>query len=87
MLKPIDIPKELISDIIEGKNIQTKYYIAKIVRWENKDKWPKCLIQKSIGEAGNLEIESLRLLKTHDICSENYEKEDGSINKHLKVCL
>jgi hypothetical protein len=45
------------------------------------------LIQKSIGEAGNLEIESLRLLKTHDICSENYEKEDGSINKHLKVCL
>jgi hypothetical protein len=45
------------------------------------------MIQKSIGEAGNLEIESLRLLKMFDICAENYEKEDGSINKHLKNCL
>ena len=27
------------------------------------------------------------LLKMFDICAENYEKEDGSINKHLKNCL
>ena len=64
-----------------------RYYLAKLIGWEDSEKRPKCIIQKSIGETGNLEIESLRLLKMYDICTENYEKEDLTLNKHLSVCL
>ena len=45
---------------------------------------------ESIGEAGNLEAESLRLLKMHEICTDKYEeneKADPTVNVHecLKV--
>lgn len=36
---------------------------------------PLCEIIQSIGEAGNLDAESLRILKTFDIWSEEYELE------------
>lgn len=34
---------------------------------------PACKIMSCIGEAGNLDAESLRILKTLDIYSEEYE--------------
>ena len=37
-------------------------------------------ILSCIGEAGNLEAESMRLLKTHDICTDSYEIEEDSSN-------
>lgn len=41
----------------------------------------------SIGEAGNLEAESQRILRMFDICLESYEDEDGvkSVHENLKV--
>jgi DIS3-like exonuclease 2 len=39
-----------------------------------------------IGEAGNLKAESMRLLKTHDICTEQYEVE-GSDQTIVHECL
>jgi exoribonuclease R len=51
---------------------------------------PECEVVESIGEAGNLEAESTRLLKTFDICTESYESlETGepteNVHESLKV--
>jgi hypothetical protein len=51
---------------------------------------PLCSIVESIGEAGNLEAESMRLLRTFDICTESYENvESGepteNVHETLKV--
>lgn len=40
---------------------------------------PTCKITRSIGEAGNLEAESLRLLKQFDIYSDEYDAGEKSI--------
>lgn len=61
--------------------------MANLIGWEHNENLPKCEIKNFLGNAGNLEIESLRLLKMYDICTENYENEDNSHNKHLTACL
>lgn len=47
---------------------------------------PTCRIESSIGEAGNLEAESLRILKSHDIWSDDYENE-GQPKQSIHECL
>lgn len=46
---------------------------------------PVCRIISCIGEAGNLDAESLRILKTHDIWSDDYEGENSKVHECLKV--
>jgi hypothetical protein len=50
---------------------------------------PSCKIVKSIGEAGNLDAESLRILKSFDIYSDEYEAEGQPVNlrvhENLKI--
>lgn len=49
-----------------------------------------CNIQRSIGEAGNLDVESLRILKTFDVNTEDYDVEGQSnrnVHESLKVFL
>jgi hypothetical protein len=41
---------------------------------------PTCTIIESIGEAGNLDAESLRILKSLDIWSDEYEVEGQPLN-------
>jgi hypothetical protein len=36
---------------------------------------PSCRVIKSIGEAGNLDAESLRILKSFDVLTDEYESE------------
>ena len=59
------------------------------MEWSPKYRKPLCEITESIGEAGNLEAESMRLLKMHDICTESYEDENAeptqSVHESLKV--
>ena len=33
LLKAKNFPKDLISDIVDGKNIKMRYYIAKLIGW------------------------------------------------------
>ena len=41
----------------------------------------------SFGEAGNLEAVSLRILKLHDVCYEEYEPEGRPIDEKILECL
>ena len=46
---------------------------------------PVCKITQHIGEAGDLNAESLRILKMHDIWSDEYEVEGGKVHESLRV--
>jgi exoribonuclease R len=67
------IPDDILEKIDESSRNKQHYYMAKIIAWKPHCLRPVCKITQSIGEAGNLEAESLRLLKTFDICTEQYE--------------
>jgi exoribonuclease R len=49
---------------------------VKITDWKTTYKRPYCNLVETIGEAGNLEAESLRLLKMYDICTDEYENKN-----------
>ena len=51
------------------------------------NKRPVCEITESIGEAGNLDAESMRLLRMHDICTEAYENEESEPTASVHECL
>ena len=70
-------PDEFTSDIKNGKNPKNRYFLIKIKEWNPKDQRPICEILSCLGEAGNLEAESLRLLHTYDICPDSYEQEEA----------
>ena len=46
-----------------------------------------CQITESIGEAGNLDAESMRLLRMYDICTEAYENEESEPTASVHECL
>ena len=57
-------PKEYLKDCdFEGRNPSHRYYIIKYKDWRLNRKTPLGEVVESIGEAGNLKIEILRLLK------------------------
>lgn len=68
-----NIPKELVEDIKLKRKLNHRYYIVKMTAWRPFAIRPVCNVLESIGEAGNLDAESLRILKMHDICSDEYE--------------
>ena len=67
------IPDEFLKDLRQKKNLANRYYLAKISEWHKNDLRPTCQILSSIGEAGDLEAESMRLLRTFDIYTDQYE--------------
>lgn len=81
------IPAEFGQDREEGKKPGRRYYIAKLTEWREDQRRPVCKITECIGEAGNLEAESMRLLRTHDICTEAYENEDQEPTANVHECL
>lgn len=70
-----NIPSELLEDIKLKKKMSQRYYIVKMSAWKAHTTRPLCNVLSSIGEAGNLDAESLRILKTHEIWSDEYETE------------
>lgn len=83
----INIPQELIDDIRNNKKPQNRYYIAKFESWNVGFIRPTCRILSQIGEAGNLEAESLRILKTHDVWCDEYETEGQKLNEKVHESL
>lgn len=81
------MPDEFINDVKSNKKISQRYYIVKIDSWEIGSIRPNCNVLKSIGEAGNLDAESLRILKMHDIWSDEYETEGQPINVKVSESL
>ena len=81
------IPEEFVKDIEEKKKPSQRYYIAKFECWKANSMRPLCTITQSIGEAGNLEAESLRILKTFDIWSDEYEAEGSAQNTKVHETL
>ena len=67
------VPDEFLKDLKQKKNLANRYYLAKISEWHKNDLRPTCQILSSIGEAGDLEAESMRLLRTFDIYTDQYE--------------
>jgi len=86
-LQPSEIPQEYYEDMNAEKKPSQRYYIAKINGWSALQKRPECTVTESIGEAGNLDAESMRLLKTYDICTESYETEDMEPTENVHECL
>jgi exoribonuclease R len=60
---------------------------VKILEWKNTKLKPNCEIIESIGEAGNLDAESMRLLRTYDICTESYENDEKQSSQTVHECL
>ena len=85
MLK--NLPEEYVRDIQEGKNPQHRYYLGKIECWNEGFNRPLFKIESSIGEAGNLDAESLRILKTYDICTDEYEAEGSKTQEAVHESL
>jgi len=66
------IPKEVQEEIKADKGVSQKYYIGKYKEWTRYQKKPIFEVISCIGEAGNIDAESMRILKTHEICTEAY---------------
>jgi hypothetical protein len=64
-----------VDDLKNGKNPSSRYYIGKIQCWKSGFTRPLFKVTSSIGEAGNLDAESLRILKTYDVWTDEYEAE------------
>jgi exoribonuclease R len=82
-----NVPKELIEDLKAKKKPNHRYYIVKMKSWNSHSIRPACNVLSSIGEAGNLDAESLRLLKSHDIWSDEYETEGQGISEKVHESL
>jgi exoribonuclease R len=82
-----DIPPEYHQDVADERNIKHRYYVAKFKEWSPFHRKPLCEITESIGEAGNLEAESMRLLRMHDICTEAFEDENCEPTANVHECL
>lgn len=82
-----ELPAEYLEDVRLKNKINKRYYIARYTEWKEFSKKPSCKIVECIGEAGNLEAESMRLLRTHDICTEAYENEDQEPTENVHECL
>ena len=81
------MPKEYEQDIANGKKPSQRYYIVKFVEWREDRPKPRCRVISSIGEAGNLDAESMRLLKMYDVCCEAYENENQEPSESVHECL
>jgi len=80
-------PEEFESDKKKERNPRHRYYVAKFEDWRVSQRRPHCNIVESIGEAGNLKAESMRILKMHSICTENYENEKDEPTSNVHECL
>jgi exoribonuclease R len=81
------VPDEYYQDLKEDRPINQRYYIAKFLEWTDCQRRPVVKITESIGEAGNLHAESMRLLRTHDICTEAYEDENEEPTENVHESL
>ena len=81
------VPPEVEEDKKAEKKVGHRYYIAKFTEWTAFRGKPTCKITESIGEAGNLDAESMRLLRTYDICTEAYEDENQEPTSNVDECL
>ena len=81
------LPEEFVNDLRDKKNPQHRYYLGHIECWNEGFNRPLFRIESSIGEAGNLDAESLRILKTYDICTDEYETEGSNTQKAVHESL
>ena len=73
-----EAPKEYIEDKkSKTRNPNHRYYTAKFQSWSQSERSAKVVITGCIGEAGNLVVECLRILKKHQVCTDLYEHGDG----------
>lgn len=82
-----NIPTELVQDIQNKKKLNQRYYIVKFNAWRTFAIRPVCDVISSIGEAGNLDAESLRILKMHEIWSDEYETTGQKISEKVDESL
>lgn len=69
----IGFPIEYLNDIKEENKVDHRYYLAKIAGWKTTEQRPTCNIIKELGKCGNVEVESLRILKLFGLCPKEYE--------------
>ena len=72
-------PKEYVKDCdfnlsSESRNPSHRYYIIKYKDWRTNRKTPLGEVVECVGEAGNLKVEVMRLLKMWDVCTEEYNE-------------
>ena len=80
-----EAPPDYIKDKKLGKNPYHRYYSVQYLDWRINQKRPHCQVIESIGEAGNLEAESFRILRSHEICPDKYGDDEGGT--HVHECL
>ena len=75
------VPEELLKDRRMQRDVSHRYYFLEHRDWQTNQRRPLCEIIECIGEGGNLQAETLRLLRYHDICADDYEAEGGKVRE------
>lgn len=82
-----DTPAEYTADKHADRNPRNRYYVTSFEDWRTTQRRPHCKVIRSIGEAGNLQAESMRILIENDICTEQYENDNEDVTSNVHECL
>jgi DIS3-like exonuclease 2 len=68
-------PAFLIEDMKKGESPDKKYYEIQFLKWSSTYNKPECKIVKCLGEAGNIDAESARILKEFEVTVDDYSSQ------------
>ena len=68
------LPQEFINDVRAGENPTKRYYVMRYKPWKNVIPMPVCDMKSSLGLAGDIHSETLRLLSQFDIPQEEFQE-------------
>lgn len=69
------LPNEFWEDIMKGDDPCKRYYLSRFTCWKSWSFNPKCKILSSLGSAGDIGAETMRILKQYDLFESKYPEE------------
>ena len=75
------LPEEFWIDVLNGVDPCKRYFLWKYISWKPWMANPSAVMIKTLGSAGDIEAETLRILKQYDLFELEYPKE---VNESLK---
>lgn len=69
------LPHEFWDDLLNAHDPCKRYYLCKLTEWKNYSNKPKAKIISSLGNAGDIDAETMRILKQYDLFELEYPQE------------
>lgn len=76
------LPEDFWKDLIDANDPCKRYYLCKLKNWMPWNQKPNTIIKSSLGNAGDINAETMRILKQYDLFELEYPKE---VLESLKV--